>query len=366
MSEPELQKYVVRIATPYSMGVGFLLPNLDYIATTIQTVKDNYEVIIDNQDLKPQLVRVLSLDPLNGIAFLDIPEPFKGVSLEIGDSDVEPGSKVLAYGMPGLNTCNSCEGHTLDEAYEENGCSFIVHDCPISYDCIGGVLTNAEHQVLALNMHLTRDIENVLRVFAMPIRAIETIAEGFLEIGGEGVRCENCNHLNAPDNRRKSQCKNCGTILEYPAQASPYEPIGVASTIEQMIDRSGRDVRLSRRGPNAWEIFQGSAKVEITYYDKEGLIMGDAYLCLLPEEENDQLYRYLLGQNNQMEGLSFSVKGQEIVLSLMIYDGHLNVDTGFELLQYLLKQADYYDNVLVEEFGAEWKDETVARNVLNS
>jgi serine protease Do len=68
----------------------------------------------------------------------------------------------------------------------------------------------------------------------------------------------------------------------------------------------------------------------------------------------DEVYRFLLRQNFELEGLSFYVEGQAIVLSLIIYDRYLNLETGMHLLRHLLKKADYYDNVLVEEYGARW------------
>jgi len=58
-----------------------------------------------------------------------------------------------------------------------------------------------------------------------------------------------------------------------------------------------------------------------------------------------------------MEGLTFSLKDQEIVLSLMIFDRHLHTDTGLKQFQFLFEKADHYDNILVEQFGAQWKEE---------
>ena len=70
------------------------------------------------------------------------------------------------------------------------------------------------------------------------------------------------------------------------------------------------------------------------------------------------LYEYLLKQNGQMDGLSFSVKDQDVILSLLIFDRYFNVETGLKLFENLIAKADYYDNILVEKFGAHWKYET--------
>jgi serine protease Do len=55
--------------------------------------------------------------------------------------------------------------------------------------------------------------------------------------------------------------------------------------------------------------------------------------------------------------MTFSVHEQDIMLSLLIFDRYLNVDTGMKMLQTMFEKADYYDNILVEEYGAIWKME---------
>jgi serine protease Do len=77
----------------------------------------------------------------------------------------------------------------------------------------------------------------------------------------------------------------------------------------------------------------------------------------MPEDKEtvNRIYEFLLRQNYLIKGLTFSIYEDDIVLSLIIYDRHLNNDTAVELLQNLLERADYYDNVLVEELGAIWK-----------
>lgn len=352
-----LQKSIVKIATPYSVGVGFFLPELNYIVTTINVVRENREVIIKNKYLSSQLVRVRALDGQHGLAFLDVPSDWQAISLHYGIELPQLGDKVASLGMPSIKDCSYCAGQVIEEEYIENDITFISHNCPISYDCIGGPLIDISERVLGLNMHVINDASGITKVFALPIGVILEIAKDFEQYGFEGVRCEHCQQINGKRNLGNQTCSKCRAKLEFPSDILPYEPIGVAATIEAIIDKSGRDVRLTRRGPNVWEIIQGSAKVDISYYDKEGLIMGDAYLCLLPDNNKDEIFQYLLKQNSLIEGLSFSIKGEEIVLSLIIYDGHLNADTGFELLQYLLTQADHYDNILVEEFGAKWKYE---------
>jgi serine protease Do len=67
------------------------------------------------------------------------------------------------------------------------------------------------------------------------------------------------------------------------------------------------------------------------------------------------LYEYLLRENYENNGFHFSVVGQDVVLSLLIFDKYLNEEVASELLKNLFLKADYYDNILVEQYGGVWK-----------
>ena len=54
------------------------------------------------------------------------------------------------------------------------------------------------------------------------------------------------------------------------------------------------------------------------------------------------------------QSANLSIKGSEIVLSLLIYERDLNMDIGSILFQNLFERADHFDNILVEKYGAKW------------
>ena len=172
----------------------------------------------------------------------------------------------------------------------------------------------------------------------------------------EAVRCGSCSNVIGPDEVDGNYCMHCGTLVMLPSNAEEYEPIGIAATIEQMLGDLNYHVDLTRRGPNNWEVQKGSAQINISYYEKTGLITGDAYLCYIPDQNIDEMYKFLLEQNFLMDGLAFSVKGNDIILSLLIFDQYLNSKTALHLFQYLFEKADAYDDQLVNRFGARWRD----------
>jgi serine protease Do len=153
-------------------------------------------------------------------------------------------------------------------------------------------------------------------------------------------------------------CSHCGASITMISSLEVYEPIGISKTIEEMLETLDYAVELSRRGPNNWEITKGSATITISYHEKTGLIIADAFLCLLPKKNIKQLYEFLLKENYQNDSLTFSVKNQDIIISILIYDQYLNALTATKLLQELFIAADKYDDLLVHKFKARWKDDS--------
>lgn len=350
---------IIQIATPYSTGTGFYLKEPNVIVTNDHVVRDNRKVVVDGEKLEKQLVKVIFSDPKHDLAFLEAPEVHQMPAVDLGvgkEIEVKAGDPVLAIGHPFGLKFISTQGIISNTLHEQNDLNYWLHDAALNPGNSGGPLVNGDGHVIGVNTFIVKDGNTI--GFALPVSyLLESIKEFQKEEGGIVVRCQACSNVVTEDTIDNGYCPHCGAKVHLPSSAEEYEPVGVAKTIEAMIIEAGHDVELSRRGPNNWEIHEGSARINIAYYEKTGLITGDAYLCLLPKQNIGPLYQYLLQQNYQIEGLNFSIKDKDIILSLLIYDRYLNVETGLHLFKRLFEKADYYDNVLVEEYGALWKYE---------
>lgn len=124
--------------------------------------------------------------------------------------------------------------------------------------------------------------------------------------------------------------------------------------INGILEELGFAAASCQKAPFYWEMQQGSALIQLSYHEKTGLIIGDARLCQLPPEHKSPLYQYLLVENDQLEGLSFSVQDEDVLLSLLVQDRQIDASSGKKLFNYLFEKADYYDDILVDEYGATW------------
>lgn len=349
-----LTPYVFQVATPFSTGTGVYLPGHGLVVTNEHVVRDNATVVIGGETVEEQLATVVYLDPYYDLAFLKPTTAFDVAPLLLAIEPLAIGAEVIAIGQHFGHPLRIAEGNVLKLDHEHNGIGFIMHDAWQEAAHSGGPLFTANGQLAGINMY---DIqEGKGRALSLPASRLAECLERFEEGKGRSAsRCFSCQKvifeviLNPT-----GHCPNCGAEIILPDMLEDYAPAGVSATVEAIIKTAGHDPRLSRRGPNLWSIRQGSAHIQLAYHEDSGLVTGDAYLCSLPDLPNAELFAFLLRENCKLRQLTFSTFGRDIVLSLLIYDRYLTVETALPRFKHLFAKADHYDDVLVQEFGTAW------------
>lgn len=347
---------IVQIATPNSTGTGFFLRDHGLIVTNHHVIEGNQMVVIEGTRFTKQLVRVYFTDEKYDLAFLEAPDglgELPAIRLNL-ETSLRERDAVTAIGHPFGLKFSVKSGIVSNTREILNGIPYLHIDAALNPGNSGGPLVNNAGDVVGVNTFVIQDGDNT--GFSLPVVFLHETLEAYSKVEpGNACRCKGCLNIVTPKTVENGFCTFCGNRVTLPGALETYVAAGISNTIERMISTIGHDVALSRSGPNAWEIQQGSAKIMITYQEKMGLITADAILCELPKENIKPVYEYLLRENYANETLTLSVHNQDIILSLLIYDRHLNEETGLVLLQTLFEKADYYDNVLVEKYGASWK-----------
>ena len=349
------KKVLVQVATPYSRGTGFYLADFHLIVTNEHVVRGNRKVVINNDLFNKQMSNVIYLDQKFDLAFLQPPD-IKLDRVALQTKALAEGDEVVAMGHPFGLKFSASRGIVSNLNHQQNGIRYIQHDAALNPGNSGGPLVDLQGQVVGINTFIVRHGNNI--GFSLPAARLRKTLDEF-DAGGRSasVRCLACTNLVQQKSSSDRYCPHCGSNIKFPNQVSEYEPVGINQTIENILSRLGQDVSLTRVGPNLWEIIEGSAKVYLTYHEESGLIIGDSFLAQLPKKDIGLIYEYLLHENYKLENLSFSVKGKDIILSLIISDRYLNVDTGEIQMKRLFEKSDLYDNILVEKYGARWRED---------
>lgn len=353
----DFKRIVVQISTPTANGTGFYIKNKNLIITNEHVIRGYREVVVSGRGIDKTVSEVLYSDKMHDLAFLSFPVSKEMPQIDLADSDVslETGSRVVAIGHPYGLSFTTTEGIISKGRRLYNNINYIQFDAAMNPGNSGGPLVNQSGKVIGVNTFIIEGGNNL--GFALPVDLLRlSLADYDKYSGGQVLRCSSCTNLVRLEELESGYCPNCGVKMKV-AKKEEYQPAGTAKLVEDILREIVPDVKLTRRGAYRWEVIEGSAKVQFNYSDNTGFIVGDAQLARIPRRKIGELYEFLLRENDSMEGLSFSVHHQDIILSLMIYDQYLRKETGVRLFKHLLERADYYDNVLVEKFGALWKEE---------
>lgn len=338
------EQTVVQVATPQSVGKGVIWQSEKLIITNAHIVDGNPIVTVRNAANKKVQSTVLYIDEVYDLAFLALPEHWNITPIQLNTTYER--EQIIWTNGQALQL-----DHTKPEPNEITYLKVYSH---IDTEDSGAPIFNMTGELLGIHTALMTSIYD--ESFALPSSYILQALASFDTMNrAVSMRCFNCGTIVSAVNRVNHACPSCEIKLTLPSEEEPYQPEGLCRTIEALIEILGYNAILSRKGPYAWEIEEGSATIEIIYNESAGYVIGDAYLCLLPKNHQQAIYQYLLRQNYAIQGLNFSIREDDIVLSLIIYERDLNHDTGLKLFKHLFDMADYYDNILVEEYGARWK-----------
>lgn len=343
---------IVQISTAYGTGTGFYVKDYNLIVTNDHVVRESSEAVISGKILPKVSASVVFYDQKYDLAFIKIPDGIDLPDIKIGTTPVHDGDRVIAIGHPFGLKYTATEGIVSKAKRLQNGLNYIQIDAAINPGNSGGPLVNTEGEIIGVNTFIISGGDNL--GFALPAEYLLESLKEYLPFNGKtAVRCKSCLNVITSDRIEDDYCPECGSKLILPKSKDlkEYVPTGAALTIEKILEALGKDIKLSRRGQDRWEIEEGSARIMLTYTE-QGFIVGDAYICRLPKQNIAVIYEYLLKENYDLEHVIFSVNNQDVVLSMMIYDNNLNYDMGLEEIQTLFKKADFYDNFLIENYGA--------------
>lgn len=346
---------VVQIATPFSTGTGFYSHKYKVIITNEHVVRDNKKVVVKGAEFDKYLAEVLYLDPIYDLALIQAPNEHAMPFLSLNrDSQELVGDRVIAVGHPFGLKYTATSGVISNLDHIQNEIRYIQHDASLNPGNSGGPLINLAGEVIGINTFVIKNGNNI--GFSLPIaRLLETLESFNPGEHGPAIRCDSCRMMILERESMNKYCDNCGARISPIALIEEYEPVGVTRTIEAILEVLDYEPALCRRGLNHWQLNKGSALIKIAYHEKSGLILADANICDLPDQNLKELYTYLLKENYQMSGLTFSVQNANIIISLLIYDQYFDIQSARIMLERLFDAADKYDNILEDRFGAKIK-----------
>lgn len=347
-----LEKYIeniIQVMTPYGSGTGFIIDDL--IVTNSHVVSGLKEVVISAKKVKRTIASVVYDDPYYDLAFIKFDFDLPSTTLKLSSSSVEDGDTTIAIGHPyGLNY-SATEGIVSRASRLQGDLEYIQIDAAINPGNSGGPLLNKSGEVIGVNTFIIQNANNL--GFSLPYFYVREALDNFKAKSHEKIiKCPSCKNLIFEEDIKKDYCPECGVKLEVARlRRKGYNPTGPTKLLEEILSSLNVNVTLARRSQSSWRIDEGSARIDINYYEN-GIIIGDTKLCAIPSKNIDEVYDYLLEENSKMSYLQFSISENSIYLSYLIVDSSLTKKEGKTALERLLKYSNKYDDILINRFGA--------------
>ena len=345
---------IIQIATQNSTGTGFYIKEFDLIVTNEHVVGKNAEITMAGRLFDKRLGRVLYTDKKHDLSFVQAPDDIQLPEVKLGKyEETSDGDVVVAIGHPfGLNY-TATQGVISKVDRVRDGVKYIQIDAAINPGNSGGPLVNKKGEIIGINSFIIKGGDNL--GFVLPASYVKEALQLYLPYRGQpSTRCHSCNNLVLASNIEATKyCPYCGSEVKLPQLAErESKPVGVAKTVEEILNELGKDVKLARDGNNNWSVKEGGAKIKINYNPENYFVAGDAYLCQLPANSANikPLYQFLLEENFKLDGLVLSCVKQNIVLSCIMYDLDMTKENGIEMFRDLFQKADFYDQLLEKEY----------------
>ena len=332
-----LEQYIeniIQIMTPYGSGTGFIIG--DMIVTNSHVVNGLKEVVISAKKVKRVIASVIYDDPYYDLAFINFDFDLPATTLQLSTTNVEDGDTTIAIGHPyGLNY-TATEGIVSRATRLQGDLEYIQIDAAINPGNSGGPLLNKKGEVIGVNTFIIQNANNL--GFSLPYFYVREALDNFKAKKHENIiKCPSCKNLICEEDIKDDYCPQCGVKLEVARlRRKGYNPTGPTKLLEEILTSLNVDVTLSRRSQSSWRIDEGSARIDINYYEN-GIIIGDTKLCAIPSQNIDKVYDYLLEENSKLSYLQFSINENSIYLSYLIVDSSLTENEGKIALQRLLK-----------------------------
>ncbi len=340
---------IIQIATPWGTGTGFYLKTNNIIVTNRHVIEGTREVVISGKLFKKEISKVLYADEVYDIAFLEPPKNIELPLIQLSETIVNEGDRIMAIGHPYGLKFTSTQGIVSKAERHWNGIVYIQIDAAINPGNSGGPLIDDNNKIAGVNTFIIADGQNL--GFALPVSYLTEIIQEYTQYFGKyAIRCKSCSNIITENSADNEYCPNCGVkIKKEEFTGRKYIPSTAGLKIEEIITRLEYDIRLARIGMNFWEIEEGSAHIQISYTPETRYVVAYATLCKLPKKNISEIYEFLLKENAILKGLSFSISENEIILSSMyVYDEDIDIETGIKLFKSLFKNADKYDDILIE------------------
>ncbi len=347
---------VMKVNTADGSGSGFYYKNDDIVITNYHVVAGFRKVGLETGKKESIPADVVLVNPLIDIAIL---KPHKILDMPKVDFQLVQHLKNMdkvsvlgyPYGMPFTVT----DGIVSSVKQILDGQPYIQTDAAINPGNSGGPVVNQKGEIVGIATSKFSEADNM--GFALPIDLVIQELDALKQNPNftYAVRCPSCTY---PLYEETEHCPNCGMELQVEALFAEKPKSAVAEFVEAIFEQLQIDPVIARRGFDFWEFHQGSALIRYFVY-QNSYLFAVSPLVKLPKQNLEALYTYML--SSTVKPFYLGISDGIVYISYRIHLSDLGSKQRSEIQENLVKlaiKADELDNLLIEQYGCDWAEES--------
>ncbi len=336
----DIANTVTIVSTPQARLNGFLFSKYNLLVTSYQGVDGFREVVVRAGGLPKQKAVIQGFDPVYNVAFYRLPfivnHKFHADKFYLPNvgQHVRFLIRTVSAGVMSYNAV------VMKFSERHNIPFFQLRSDFVSSIALGALVVDNDDLPLGIVVGSLYD-----RLEVLPMKSlIESILD-ITDYDAYAFRCPYCGEILTNETVSMGKCTYCGQLLpEHLYIEKEYVPGKFEVKIDQVISLLNYDPALARLDRNFWELEKSDVRVFINYDEEQNSMVAYTQLTELPDRlllaKRQQVYDFLITQNNNMKYLSLSLDHNRVVLSTV----YINLETlipaqAIELIRSLFAEA---------------------------
>ncbi len=347
------KRNVLQIKTESGNGSGFYLLDFELIVTNHHVIQGYGTVMIKGMYLPITSTKVLYIDEKYDLAFLEVPEEFKGKlsTIPTGNTDyLKDGDEVIAMGHPYGLDFTTTRGVISRKEREYNGVNYIQIDAAINPGNSGGpVMQATSGEIIGVNTFIIRGGDNL--GFALPINLLLDNLVEYKNFRKTGVvKCPSCRTLVYEGNIDSDKyCPNCGEVIHLISEKkSKIEENSVY--IEWLGDYIiEKNLKADEINPYRLEVEDQGVKMIARFNPNAKKFEIHALFSKIPQKGAQELFEKVARENLKVAQLKFGVLSDTIYLSYTTFFLDYEKEHVSEIYESLVNLCVSYQSEFLEE-----------------
>lgn len=304
-------KDIFFISSKWGSGTGFFVATYNIIITSSYVIGFSKTVKISDFEQKLYNSKVIFLDVLNNIAFIEPPTNYNS-NISIADFEVVSNLQfVKLYRTNYADDFLISNDEIISNSFILNGLKYYLLKNIGNNNYLGAIATNSKNEVVGI-ICKKENHQNLL----LPAKYIINSLEEFSLSYKNATRCPECAKIIEIKEIQNNICPICSNVIpnELSVDSSPNY-LDFENKINTFFIKYYKSFDSQEVGRNFWVVNKNNEKTYINYDSISKFCIIFSNFDFIDSNKTDKILKFLLNENNNNKTFSLSINDKKIILS---------------------------------------------------